>query len=97
MSWIDDLGDTLSGWGDTVNEALPGDLTVGDIFASMWSGAKDKALTSISTSLANNPAVQAQVKTTTGNKLGNWLLDNWFIPVGIIAAGILAFFMFRRK
>jgi hypothetical protein len=89
--------DTVSGYGDTVDSWLPGDLTTGDIFSNMFTGAKDKALAGISKSLANTPSVQQQMKTTTGNALGNWLIDNWYVPVGLIAVSILGFFLWKGR
>ena len=95
--WLDGVFNTVTESKNYVNSILPAGMSVRSIFKNVATGAKDKFIASTGQALANDPRTKAAVKEGIGNKLGNWLMDNWYVPVGIIAITILIVIFYRGR
>lgn len=63
--------------------------------AQAWNAAKAKILGVTASNLAARPDVKAAAKQTTGNAIGNFIVNNW-IMIAIAVLGVFGFVIFRK-
>lgn len=94
------MGDASVAIDDTAQSGTSFSSFLGDkvipLFKDAVTAAKDKAAANIAESLSKNAGVQAQIKTASGNKLGNWILDNWKV-LAIGAVVVIGAVLFIRR